>query len=56
MLNIVNEGAKVAGAISRVWRVRFLAINEKRMMYESIVVPTVLYGTETWCLNAKKGD
>ena len=46
-MNIVNEGAKVAGAISRVWRVRFLGINEKRMMYESIVVPIVLYTAET---------
>ena len=25
-----------------------------RMMYERIVAPTVLYGTETWGLNVRK--
>ena len=33
VLNRVNEGAKVACAISRVWRVRSLGINVKRMVY-----------------------
>ena len=44
MLNRVNEGAKVADAMSKIWRVRSLGINVKRMMYERIAVPTVLYG------------
>ena len=48
VLNRVNEGAKVSGALSKVWRVRSLGINVKRMMYERIVVPTVLYRAETW--------
>ena len=26
----------------------------KRMMYERIVVPTMVYGAETWCLNARE--
>ena len=52
VLNRVNEGAKVAGAINRIWKVRSLGI--KKMMYESIVVPTVLYGADTWGLNASE--
>ena len=44
----------MAGAMSRVKRVRSLGINVKKMMYESIVVPTVLYGAETWGLNEKE--
>ena len=47
VVNRVNEGAKVADAMSKVWRVISLGINEKRMMYESIVVPIVLYAAET---------
>ena len=31
VLNRVNEGAKVSGALSKVWRVRSLGINVKRM-------------------------
>ena len=46
-MNRVNEGTKVASAMSRVWRIRSLGINIKRMMYESVVFPTVLYGAET---------
>ena len=43
----VNERAKMAGAMSRVWRVRSLDINVKSMMYERIVVQTAMYGAET---------
>ena len=28
-------------------------INVKTMVYERIVVSTVVYGAETWCLNAR---
>ena len=41
MLNRVNEGAKVAEALRRVWRVRSLGINVKRVAYERIVVLNV---------------
>ena len=50
----VNEGAKVSGALSRIWKVRSFGMNVKRMMYERIVVPTVVYGAETWCMNARE--
>ena len=44
----------MASAMSRVWRIRSLGINVKRMIYEGIVMPTVLYGAETWALNARE--
>ena len=50
----VNEGAKVSGAMSRIWKVGSFGINVKRITYEKIVVPTVVYGAETWCLNARE--
>ena len=34
--------------------VGYLGENVKRTMNERIVVPTVLYGVETWSLNAKE--
>ena len=46
----VNEGAKVSGALSRIWKVGSFGIGVKRMMYERIVVPTVTYGAEAWWL------
>ena len=46
----MNEGAKVSGALNRIWRVGSLGIGVKRMMYERIVVPTVIYGAEAWWL------
>ena len=48
----MNEGAKVSGAMNRILKVESLHINVKRMMCERLVVPTVLYGAETWGLNA----
>ena len=42
-----NEGAKVSGAMNRIWKVRSLDLNAKRKMYERIVMPSVLYIAET---------
>ena len=42
----MNEGAKVSGAMSRLWKVRSLDVNVKRMTYERMVVPSVLCGAE----------
>ena len=50
----VNQGAKVIGAMKGVWKERALSTRVKRAMYEGIVVPTVLYGAETWGLNKKE--
>ena len=47
LISRLNEGAKVLGAISRMWKVGSFGVNVKRMVYEIIVVPTVIYGAET---------
>ena len=40
----VNGGAKVSGAMSRIWKFGSFGINVKRMMNERMVVPTAVYG------------
>ena len=40
--------------MSRIWKGWSLIIDVKRMMYERIAVPTVLYGVETWSLNERE--
>ena len=49
----VNEGAKAGGAMKSVWKVRSVSMEVKRAMYESILVPTVLYGAECWTMKAE---
>ena len=44
----VNEGCKVLGAVKGVMKNRGLGINVKRVLYEKVVVPTVMYGSELW--------
>ena len=48
--NRVKEGCKVLGALNSVIRNRSLGMNVKRALYEKVVVPTVLYGSELWGL------
>ena len=48
-----REGEKVGGALRAVWRNKRMSMEAMRGMYESIVVPTVLYGSETWVMNAR---
>ena len=44
----VNEGCKVLGALKGVMRNRRLGMNVKKVLYEKVVVPTVMYGSESW--------
>ena len=44
MCVIVNEGCKVLGALKGVMNVKVL--------YEKVVVPTVMYGSESWGMKA----
>ena len=44
----VGEGTKAFGALKRVWRGRGVTLGVKRELYERIVVPTVMYGFESW--------
>jgi len=46
----LNEGAKVLGVVNRVVRSMNVSLGAKRCLYERVVVPTVLYGAETWAL------
>ena len=50
----MNEGTKVSAAINRLWKVRSLNVSVKRLMYGRIVVPTELYGADTWNLNSRE--
>ena len=44
----VNEGCKVLGVLKGVMKNRGLGMNVKKVLYEKVVVPTVLYGSESW--------
>lgn len=50
----VNEAEKVIGAVRAVWKGRKISKEAKVGMFESIVVPTMLYGSETWALKAEE--
>ena len=41
----VNEGCKVLGALKGVMKNRGLGMNVKKVLYEKVVVPTVMYGS-----------
>ena len=45
----VNEGCKVLGALKGVMKNRGLGMIVK-VLYEKVVVPTVMYGSESWGL------
>ena len=44
----------MSGVMKRLWKVRYLGVNVKRMMYESIVLPCVLYGADTLGLEERE--
>ena len=46
----VGEARKVAGAMKRLWRNEGMGMEAKKALYEGVVIPTVLYGSETWGL------
>jgi hypothetical protein len=46
----VRKGYQTWGALKAVLRNRCVSMNAKRRLYESVVVSTVLYGSETWDL------
>ena len=39
----VSEGSKVLGAVNGVIRKRGLGMNVKKVLYEKVIVPTVMY-------------
>ena len=44
----VNEGCKVLGALKGVMKNRGLGMNVKKVLYEKVVVPMVMYGSDSW--------
>ena len=44
----VNERCKVLGALKGVMKNRGLGMNVKKVLCEKVVVPTVMYGSESW--------
>ena len=44
----VNEGCKVFGALKGVMKNGGLSMNVKKVLYENVAVPTVMYGSESW--------
>ena len=54
VISRVNEGARVSGALIRIGKVRSFSVGAKRMMYERILVPTVIYGAEAWWLKERE--
>ena len=50
--NRVNEGCKMLGAMKGALKGRGVGMKVKKMLYEKMIVPTVLYGAETWGIRA----
>ena len=46
----VNDGCKVLGALKGVMKNRGLGMNVKKVFYEKVIVPTVIYGSESWSM------
>ena len=46
----MKEGMAAFGAMKSIWRVKEVGMKAKKTLYESIIVPTVLYGGEAWGL------
>ena len=43
-----NEGCKALGALKGVMKNRVLGMNVKKVLYEKVDVPTVMYDSESW--------
>ena len=44
----MNEGYRAWGALKSVLSNRGLGIKAKKCLYELVIVPTALYGADTW--------
>ena len=44
----MNEGYRALGALKSVLSNRGFGIKAKKCLYEGVIVPTALYGTEVW--------
>ena len=46
----MNEGCKVLGALKGVMKNTGQGMNVKKVLYEKVVVPTVMSGSESWSM------
>ena len=46
------EGKSALGGIWNVWREGNMSMGMKRRLFESVVIPKVMYGCESWVLNS----
>ena len=52
VVNRMNEGYRAWGALKSVLSNRGLGIKAKKCLYEGVIVPTALYGTEECCMRS----
>ena len=50
----VKEASKCLGGIKSMMSNRYMGMNVKQRLYQAVIVPTVLYGAETW--NVSEAD
>ena len=51
---MVLEGRKVWGTMANLWKENMISRELKREVYERVVIPTMVYGSETWSLSAQE--
>ena len=49
-----KEARRAAGTVRKLWKNGGLGVEAKMMLYEGVVVPMALYGSETWGLRAER--
>jgi hypothetical protein len=53
----ISDGRRVIGMLNSVlWSKTILKKNKKKLMYQSLVQSILLYGAETWTLNAQQAN
>ena len=50
----VLEGRKDWGTMTNLWKENMISKEVKRKLYERVVIPTVVYESETWLLSAQE--
>ena len=51
----MNEGYRAWGVLKSVLSNRGLEIKAKKCLYEGVIVPTALYGAESWGMRSAEG-
>ena len=51
---MVLEGRKVWMTMAKLWKENMIPKEFKRQLYERVVIPTVVYGSETWSISGQE--